>query len=124
LLIHPPMLVIITPLILLRNALRQAPALSSTWLVEPLLLIAFLMVFIYLYFFFFFISCKWFNTSNGLFIYVIIFIYCLYAGDCPTDYFYVSSTGANHSLCGTSDGPCFSLVCLPFFIYFFFFFFF
>jgi hypothetical protein len=35
---------------------------------------------------------------------------CLLSGDCPSDYFYVSSSGVDFPYCGSQDTLCLSLV--------------
>jgi hypothetical protein len=35
---------------------------------------------------------------------------CLFDNDCPTDYFYVSTSGVDFPYCGASVGPCLTLV--------------
>lgn len=39
-----------------------------------------------------------------------IILDCLFESNCPTDYFYVSTTGTDFPFCGSSVSPCLSLV--------------
>jgi hypothetical protein len=49
-------------------------------------------------------SIKFYGGANN------ITLDCLFENNCPTDYFYVSTTGTDFPFCGSSVSPCFTLV--------------
>jgi hypothetical protein len=55
-------------------------------------------------------SIKFYGANNN-----IIFD-CLFSGNCPTNYFYISLSGTDFPFCGSIDSPCLTLVYGIFFI--------
>jgi hypothetical protein len=53
------------------------------------------------------------STSSSIKFYSVSYdigLDCLLTNDCPTNYFYVSSSGVDFPFCGTSSGSCQTLV--------------
>jgi hypothetical protein len=62
------------------------------------------------------VNCS--STSSGVKFYVSdknLSFDCLLEGNCPTSYFYISSSGFNFALCGLREMTCASIVCCFFF---------